>query len=126
MTPEVQEYLNALSPERRDAIDQVRAVIQTAIPNVVEDFQYRMPTFHQNGQVVAALASQKQYMALYIMPYDLLDVFKGELAAFNCGKSCIRFRKLKEGNLDLFGQIVAHAAKEYPNSQFYRRIPSKS
>ena len=124
MNAQVQAYLDALTGDRRDAIDQVRSAILQALPGVVEDFRYKMPTFHVDGQIVAALASQKQYMALYIMPYDLLEPLKPELSKFNMGKSCIRFRKLEEGDVALFTRVVTHAAEQYPNSSLYGKMPS--
>jgi hypothetical protein len=68
-----------------------------------------------NGQplAVAALASQKNHMALYLMGvYGEDDVwFRERWAAtgkrLDMGKSCVRFRRLEDVPLDVIGEAIA-------------------
>lgn len=62
-----------------------------------------------------ALASQKQYMSLYLMNIygdeEAERWFRVEYETsgkkLNMGKSCVRFRKIDDLPLDLIGQAVA-------------------
>jgi len=115
----VSEYLSNLPKGRKKAIEDVRELIKITYPNIVETMDYRMPTYVLDDEILCALASQKNYMALYIMPHDLLKDFEGELDKYNCGKSCIRFKKLEDEDLELFEQILQYTGKNYPKSKFY-------
>lgn len=60
------------------------------------------------------------------MPHDLMNKeFGEELKAYNCGKSCIRFKQLKEDTLPLFERILDYCGKHYPDSEFYGRMNAK-
>ena len=122
--PEVTTYLEALSPERRQCIEQVRTAILKRLPDAIETMHYNMPTYAHKGHLVAALASQKLYMSLYILPHDLLPHFADDIAPFNCGKSCIRFKKLEEAQVELLARIVHYASDHYPESKLYGKMPA--
>lgn len=124
-TPE--EYLSELEPKRREAISAVRDVILENLPDGYEEvMQYGMLSYvvplsefadTYNGQplMYIALASQKQYMSLYLTTVygdpALSDWFKQRYLAtgkkLNMGKSCVRFRKLEDLPLDLVAEVTA-------------------
>ena len=62
-----------------------------------------------------SLASQKNYMALYLMNVysnkEIESNFKNRYIAsgnkLDMGKSCVRFKKLKDLPLDLIGETIA-------------------
>lgn len=117
----VDEYYQSIPKDRAEQLQELRKVIDTVFPNVVEDMSYNLPTFSYNNFKMCAIASQKNYMALYVMNYDLLAHFKVELKNFNCGKSCIRFKKLDDGTLYLLKKILFFLKENIKNSQFYKR-----
>jgi uncharacterized protein YdhG (YjbR/CyaY superfamily) len=106
----IDEYLEGLTPERRAALSQLRNLIFEVVPDAVEDFQYRMPTYWVEGESLCAMASQKHYMSLY-MKVDLVEKHRGELVELDCGKSCIRFRKLEKLPLDTVRSILHETAQ---------------
>ena len=65
---DVAAYFEALTPERREALEAVRALILEAAPDVNETMKYRMPTYEYSDDMLCALASQKHYMSLYMDP----------------------------------------------------------
>ncbi len=125
----VAEYLAQLPPDRREAIQDVRKVI---LENLDKDYEegmsYGMIGYYVPHRVYpagyhctpslplpfAGLASQKGYMALYLMSaYGT----PGEGAWFrqawaktgkklDMGKSCVRFRKLDDLALDVIGEAI--------------------
>ena len=132
----VAEYLDELSPERREAICAVREIILANLPDGYEEgihfgmIGYVVPlatypkTYNKQPLSSAALASQKNYMSLYLMNVYADDGtaawFDGEFAAagkrLNRGKSCVRFRSLSDLPLELVGKAIALT----PVSEFIR------
>ena len=104
-------YLAALPEKRRQPIDTVRTLILETVPGAEESMRYGMPTYDVNGSPLAALASQKQYMSLYV-DVDELAAHKAAFSHLNCGKSCIRFRKLDDLPLAEVQDILINSAQK--------------
>jgi len=122
----VEEYLASLPDDRREALTAVRAVLLKNMPKgIVETMNWGMVTYEvplttypdtYNGQPLAyaALASQKNHMAVYLMGIygdeRLRDTFESEYRAtgkrMDVGKSCVRFRTLDDLPLDVVGRAV--------------------
>jgi uncharacterized protein YdhG (YjbR/CyaY superfamily) len=123
----VEEYLNELPEERRAALSVVREEILRNLPQgIVETMNWGMITYEvplevcpetYNGQplMFAALASQKNHMAVYLtgiyMEEDARKEFEAAYRAtgkrFDAGKSCVRFRTLEQLPVELIGGAVA-------------------
>jgi hypothetical protein len=126
----VDAYLAELPEDRRAAISKVRATIRKNLPKgFAEVMQYGMisyvvphklypPGYHCDPKVplpYAALASQKNHMAVYLMSIyqdpALLEWFTAAYKAtgkkLDMGKSCVRFTKLENLPLDVIGQAFA-------------------
>ena len=123
----IDDYLAELPPDRREAISAVRDVILRHLPTGYEEtMQYGMIGYvipletypvTYNGQPLgyAALASQKNYMSLYLMNIYrdkgaeqwFLDRYRASGKKLDMGKSCVRFKKLGDLPLDVIGEAVA-------------------
>lgn len=115
-TSTAHEYFERLPEERQLPMARMRQLIRKHWPKAKEDMAYGMPTYHLGSQPVFALASQKNHITFYVMPYDLLSAFKHDLRTRNCGKSCIRFRRLEEEDMDLLERIVKFIGTTYTGS----------
>jgi len=120
----VEEYLAELPDDRRAAIATVRDLVNEHLPDgYQETFAWGMITWSvpldrlpdtYNGQPLAyvSLASQKNYMTLYLMgAYGDEDVwFREEYAKsgkkLDMGKSCVRFKTLDHLALDPIAKAV--------------------
>jgi len=102
--PQVDQYIEVLAPDRKAALEKIRTLILTTVPEIKETMQYRMPTY-ELGEVVCAAASQKHYVSLY-MDVELVEEHRGELAHLDVGKSCIRFKKIEDLPMDTIRQIL--------------------
>ncbi len=120
-------YLAELDDDRRTAISAVRQVILANLPAGYEEvmqfgmiayvvpFSLLAKTYNRQPLMYLALASQKQYMSLYLTTIyadgGLLDWFQERYLAagkkLTMGKSCLRFRRLSDLPLDLIGEVVA-------------------
>ena len=129
----VADYLNELPEDRREAIAKVRAVIRKNLPKgFTEQMGYGMigyvvphklypAGYHCDPKQplpFAGLASQKNYMALYLMTvYQspameqwLRQQFQASGKKLDMGKSCIRFKKLDDLPLDVIGEAIGRVS----------------
>ena len=122
----VEAYLAELPEERRAAIEAVRNVILERLPDGYAEtmnwgmISYEVPltTYSEtyNGQplMLAALASQKNHMAVYLSAIYADDqarerfeeAYRETGKRFDVGKSCVRFRRLDDLPLDVIGDAV--------------------
>lgn len=103
-------YLSQLAPERQAMFLKIQELIREEIPEVEETMRYNMPTFELD-EVVLAVASQKHYMSLY-MDTELVAKYGEALGHLNCGKSCVRFKKLDELPLGTVRQIIRETVEK--------------
>jgi hypothetical protein len=121
------EYIAQLPPDRREAISAVREVIRRNLPAGPEEgidfgmISYHVPldrfpdTYNGHPLGLAALANQKNYMALYLNNVygdpKTETWFRERYAAsgkrLDMGKSCVRFRRLEDLPLDVIGETIA-------------------
>ncbi|MBL8996853.1 MAG: DUF1801 domain-containing protein [Gemmatimonadetes bacterium] len=125
----VAAYLKSLPADRRKAIEAVRAVVRKSVDKDIEEgMQYGMIGWYVPHRVFpagyhcdpaqpvpyAALASQKNHMALYLMcaytEKPVEEFIRAGYAAagkkLDMGKSCIRFRTLEELDLDTIAEAI--------------------
>jgi uncharacterized protein YdhG (YjbR/CyaY superfamily) len=103
----ISEYLEELPADRRAALSELRALIQQVAPNTAEAMKYGLPSFGE----LCALASQKNYMALYVCEGDVVKAHLAELGKVSCGKGCIRFKRLEDLNLKTVESILKDILK---------------
>ena len=133
----VEQYLAELPEDRRKALEAVRQVILKNLDNDYEEgMQYGMIGYYVPHRVYpagyhcdpkqplsfAGLASQKNYMSLYLMcVYGDANHSKWFQEAWaktgkklDMGKSCVRFKKLEDLPLDVIGEAIKRVpAKKY-------------
>jgi len=132
----VEQYLAELPEDRRTALQAVRKVILENLDKDYEEgMQYGMIGYYVPHRVFpagyhcdprqplpfACLASQKNYMSLYLMGVDGGGAeetwFRAAWAKtgkkLDMGKCCIRFKKLDDLALDVIGEAI-------------RRVPAKA
>ncbi|MBX2979801.1 MAG: DUF1801 domain-containing protein [Flavobacteriales bacterium] len=112
-------YFDELASDRKEALLQLRSMIRKIWPACTEDLSLGMPTFHLNGHAFCAIADQKRFMAIYLMHYDLLIAFKNELKRFDCGKSCIRFKRIEPELMDLLDRVIKFTGSQMELSIHY-------
>jgi uncharacterized protein YdhG (YjbR/CyaY superfamily) len=103
----ISEYLEELPPDRRAALGQLRFLIHRIAPKTVEAMKYGLPSFGE----LCALASQKNYMALYVCESDIVKAHLAQLGKVSCGKGCIRFKRIDDLNLSAVESILKDVLK---------------
>lgn len=121
----VKEYFDALPEERKDVMVALHTLIQKTVPTLKPHFAYNMlgygsfPYLNYKKESiewpVIALASQKQYISLYICAVVngkyIAESHKKELGKVSVGKSCIRFKKMEDIDLPTLKKVLLLAAK---------------
>ncbi len=126
----VEEYLKLLPEDRREDIGAVRDAILENLPSGYEEtFQHGMlayvvplaaypVTYNKLPLLYAALASQKNYMSVYLMNIYgsqenegwFVDRYKASGKKLDMGKSCVRFKTLESLPVDLIGEAIARTS----------------
>ena len=106
----VDDYIAEAPPGRREALSRIRAIAHQELPGCEERMMYGMPVFAVGENGGFALASQKQYIALYVPP-AVRSQYAGALKGLDCGKSCIRFRKPADIDFALVERLVRDTAE---------------
>jgi uncharacterized protein YdhG (YjbR/CyaY superfamily) len=110
---QVDQYIAKQDAGRKAALETIRSTIFELIPDVTETFKYNMPTYELD-EVVVSVAAQKHYFSLYL-DTTLVAKYRQELGHLNCGKSCVRFRRLEELPLDTIKKIILETAAKQTN-----------
>ncbi len=130
MAETVIEYLENLPDDRRKALLAVRTVIKANLPRGYEEgilygmICYFIPlsrypeTYNGQPLLIAGLASQKNYMSVYLMGVygdrEIERWFKGAFAEagkkLDMGKSCVRFKTLDALPLEVIGEAISRVS----------------
>lgn len=123
----VEEYMDELVPDRREQIELVRDVVLKNLPEGYTEamnwgmITWEIPlerypkTYNKQPLMYAALASQKNYMSLYLMCVyshdgkmtDFERRYKESGKKLNMGKSCVRFKSADDLPMDLIADTIA-------------------
>lgn len=132
----VDDYIENLTEDRREAVEKLRTVIKENIPAGFEEMinygmiGYVVPHsiypsgYHCDTKLPLPfinVASQKSHVAVYHMGVyaneKLMEWFVNEYPnhskkKLNMGKSCIRFKKVEDIPYDLIGELVSKMTVE--------------
>ena len=90
------EYLASLDDDwRRATILHLREVIADIAPEWVEGMGHGMLRYTGTNSPVLHMNAQKKYVGLYVGNVAALDPDGTLLSGMDCGKSCIRLKKVK-------------------------------
>jgi uncharacterized protein YdhG (YjbR/CyaY superfamily) len=87
----IEEYLEALSDDKRAALETLRKTIRAAAPKAEECISYQLPAFIQNGMLVA-FGATANHCAFYLMSSSTVEAHKDELKDYDTCKGTIRFQ----------------------------------
>ena len=128
----VEQYLAELEPGRAEAVSSLRELCLEHLPSGLEEtmnwgmISYQVPfsvvekTYNNQPLLFAAIASQKQYISLYLMSIYAFDRAREQFEMdwrasgkkLNVGKSCIRFSNLESVPLDVITRALGQVTVE--------------
>ncbi len=128
----VAQYMAGLPPDRRAELATVRDLVLQWLPEgYVEGMNwgmisYELPlarypsTYNKQPLTYVALAAQKNHLALYLnclraggeQEAELRAAFAAAGKKLDQGKSCVRFRKADDLELEAVGRVIASSPPE--------------
>lgn len=122
----VKQYMDSMSEDRREIVETIHQLIQKTAPSLKPHFAYNMLGYgsfpyknYKKENVewpVISVANQKQYVSLYVCAVVdgkyVAESHAKELGKVSVGKSCIRFKKLSDLNLDGLKKVIKIAEKK--------------
>lgn len=123
LTPD--EYIAAIPEPRRHEVEKMHTLIQQTVPTLKPHilagmigygtYRYRYASGKEGDWSLIALASQKNYISIYICSVEngtyIAESYKDKLPKASIGKSCIRFKKLEDIDLFILKEIITKAEK---------------
>lgn len=130
--PAVTEFMVGLPPDRRPMIEAVHRLVREAAPDLTAamwknvigygTYHYRYASGREGDWFVIGLANQKRYVSLYICAAVngeyLAEANADRLGKVSVGKSCIRFTKLANLDLDVVRELIVIADREIAAGNF--------
>ncbi len=113
------EYIAMIEEPRRTEIKKLHAFIKKTVPNLKPlimsgmigygKYHYRYASGREGEWSAILLASQKNYISVYACGVMngkyVAEQYKKRLPKANIGKSCIRFKKVEDIDLDVLREI---------------------
>jgi hypothetical protein len=126
-SPTIATFLASLPVARRSEVERVRHAILAHLPDGYEEvvsknmLVYQVPlqqyadTYNGHPLWYVALASEKSYLSLHLMPVYRNEALAGRLQKgferagkkLDIGKACLHFKTADDLALDVIGEIVA-------------------
>ena len=123
----IKDYIDSIDEPRKSEIVKIDKFIRETAPELKPNFAYNMlgyGWFHyktksgrEGDWPVIALASQKNYISIYICSVKdgkyVAEIYDKRLGKVSVGKSCIRFKKIDDIKLPVLKEAIKESLK-YP------------
>jgi uncharacterized protein YdhG (YjbR/CyaY superfamily) len=88
----IDEYLAAVSDDKRAALQRLRRTIRSVVPKAEECISYGLAAFRLNGRPLIAFGAAEHHCALYPMSSATVKTHRDELKGYDTSKGTIRFQ----------------------------------
>src|SRR5215467_2559425 len=86
----IDEYLAALSADKRAALQRLRQIIRAVAPKAEECISYQIPAFRLDGRMLVWFAAASNHCSFFPGAHPIA-VHKQDLKAFKTSKGTVRF-----------------------------------
>lgn len=115
-----QEYIDLITEPRKSDIQFLDELIKKILPHLERkmwgsivgygSYHYKYKSGREGDWFIVGLASQKNYISLYVCAVKngkyVAETYKDKLPKASIGKSCIRFKSLKDIDLDILKKVI--------------------
>jgi len=108
----VDEYLAALPQVSQAALEDVRAVLRTTVPDGVESISYGIPTVKLGGRMLLSYAAFAKHCSLFPASGAVMEALGSELEPYFVEKATLRFRPTDPIPRDLLERVLAVRVEE--------------
>jgi uncharacterized protein YdhG (YjbR/CyaY superfamily) len=102
----IDEYLAAVSADKRAALEKLRKAIKAAAPKAEECISYQIPAFRLNGSMLVGFGATANHCAFFPMSSTTVAAHKDELKDHDTSKGTIRFQADKPLPVALVRKLV--------------------
>jgi uncharacterized protein YdhG (YjbR/CyaY superfamily) len=102
----VAEYLDALTPERRERFETLRATVRAAAPDADEGIAYDMPAYRLGGRFMCSIAAYSKWDSLFPATDEIVARLGDEVAPYVKGRGTFQFPLRDPLPLELIDRIV--------------------
>src|SRR5262249_46943065 len=117
----VEDYIARLDEPRRTEIQRLHELIEAAAPGLQAEaterwigygpYHYRYASGREGDSHLISLASNKRYISLYVncVADDayIAERYRERLPKANIGKSCVRFNRTSDLDLDTLRELIS-------------------
>ncbi|GAB3589690.1 DUF1801 domain-containing protein [Hymenobacter daeguensis] len=105
-------FIAALPAERQEPARQVWQLVRAAVPaGYTEHVGRKFLEFRAGKEMCLALANQKSYLSLHLIPVYMMPGLRERLLAaapkLKMGKGCLNFKRLEELPLAALANVIA-------------------
>lgn len=86
----IDEYLETIPESMRPALEKLRKLIKSLVPDATEAISYAIPMFKYYGNLVGFMAAKK-HCSFFTCSGSLVESMKDELVWYKTSKGTIRF-----------------------------------
>jgi uncharacterized protein YdhG (YjbR/CyaY superfamily) len=108
----IDEYLAALSDDKRSALECLKRTIRAAAPRAEECISYRLPAFRLDGKVLVLFGAGAGHCAFYPGSGTAVEAHREELEGFETSKGTIRFQPTEPLPASLVRRLVKYRIAE--------------
>jgi uncharacterized protein YdhG (YjbR/CyaY superfamily) len=87
---DVDAYLASVSGEARARLAELREAIKAAAPDAEEVISYQIPTYKQQGALVA-FGAARNHAGFYVMSPAVIEEYRDEIKSYGTAKVTIQF-----------------------------------
>ena len=121
-----EEYIQRLAEPRRSDVRALHELIRRAAPQLEPTmefgmlgygrYHYRYPSGREGDWVLVAVASNKNYVSLYVTAEApgggyLAESYREQLPTASIGKSCVRFKRLRDVDQEALERLLRAAVE---------------
>lgn len=105
------EYLDSLPQEQREALAQVRAIVESVAADAEEGVSYGMPAYLYAGRPLLGFRAAKKHLSVFPFSPAAIEAVADRLEGFDLSKGTIRFSPDRPVPEDVLADLV-RARKE--------------
>ena len=125
------EYIDRLDEPRKSEIRKLHDLIRETVPNLgpymqsgmigYGKYHYRYASGREGDWAIIALASQKNYMSLYVTGvcegHYVAERYKELLPKASIGKTCVRIKRIADVDADVVQRLIKEGAEAMREQQ---------
>ena len=88
MTP-IDEYLTKVEPAKREALQRIRTLAKTMVPEAEETIGYGMPTLKYRDEAFLGFAARANHIGIYPYSGHVIEMLREKLRVYKTTKGAI-------------------------------------